>query len=103
MKDFDNHKENKEVGDGVSNSSSKSSSVSEKIRAAVLGLTPGMIFKYTLSCSLIIALAATIIYHTATDSKHVRIHKVETSSVVLTGASDLGGIGPGILYPLTTG
>ncbi len=101
MNDKDNHKENNEVCDGVNNSNS----ISAKIRAFIVVLTPSMIFKYTLSCSLIIALAATIIYHTATQSIHVNINKVDTATVVLTGASDLGGIGPGeykgVSYSLT--
>ena len=95
MKDFDNHKQNAEPGDGVSEQSSKPSSISAKIRAFIAGLAPAVVFKYTLSCSLVIALAATIIYHTASQSIHVRIDKVETSSVVLSGSDNLVGIGPG--------
>ena len=95
MKDFDNHKQNSEAGDGVSNSSSNPSGISAKLRAAVLGLTPSMIFKYTFFSTVLIALAATIIYHTASQSIHVRIDKVETSSVVLSGSDNLGGIGSG--------
>ena len=102
MKEFDNHKENKD-GDGVSNFSSNPSSISSKLRAAVLGLTPAAVFKYTLVGSAIIALAATIIYHTASQSIHVRIDKVETSCVLLTGASDLGGIGLDGFTPVNYG
>ncbi len=105
MEDFDDHKENNEANDGVSKSSSKPSSISSKIRAFVAGLTPAAVFKYTFFTSVIIALAATILYHTATQSIHVRIDKVETSSVVLSGSDNLGGIGPGeykgVSYSLT--
>ena len=89
MKDKDNHKENKEAGDGVSNN------ISAKIRAFLTGLTPSMIFKYTFFSTVIIALAATIIYHTATQSIHVNINKVDTATVVLSGSDNLGGVGPG--------
>ncbi len=93
----DNHKQNTE-------SVSNGYSISSKFRAFVAGLTPTAVFKISLLCSVIV-LAATIIYHTATDSKHVRIDKVETSSVVLSGSDDLGGIGPGeykgVSYSLT--
>ena len=80
----DNHKENNEGA---------ITSTALKLRAFVAGLTPTAIFKYTLATSVIIALAATIIYHTATDEKHVNIDKVETATVVLSGSDDLGGIG----------
>ncbi|MBR1478731.1 MAG: hypothetical protein IJ608_12365, partial [Lachnospiraceae bacterium] len=86
MKDFDNHKENTE---------GERASTASKLRAFVAGLTPATIFKITLCTSVIIALAAGIIYYTATDSKHVNIDKVETATVVLSGSDDLGGIGPG--------
>ena len=66
-----------------------------KLRAFIAGLTPTAIFKYTFTTSVIIALAAGIIFHTATDSKHVRISPVNTATVVLSGADDLGGIGLG--------
>ncbi len=79
----DNHKEN--IGQQVS--------MVSKFRAFITGLTPAAIFKFTLFTSAIIALAAGIIYYTATDSKHVNIDKVETATVVLTGSDDLGGIG----------
>ena len=88
MKDFDNHKENNE--EGVSNSYS----ISAKVRAFIAGLTPGMIFKYTFFSTVIIALAAEITYYTATQSIHVRIDKVDTATVVLSGSDNLGGIGP---------
>ena len=65
-----------------------------KIRAGLLGLTPAAIFKLTL-CASIIVLAAGIIYHTATDSKHVNISPVHTATVVLSGTKDLGGIEAG--------
>ena len=101
MKDFDNHKVNNEAGDGVSNDYS----LGAKIRAFIAGLTPSMIFKYTFFSTVLIALAATIIYHTATDSKHVNINKVDTATVVLTGSDDLGGISAGgfkaVEYSLT--
>ena len=98
MKDFDNHKVNKEAGDGVS----KGYSISSKVRAFIAGLTPSMIFKYTFFSTVIIALATVITYHTATDSKHVNINKVETSSILLTGADDIGGISAGGYPPSTT-
>ncbi len=88
MKDKDNHKENI---DGMSNGYS----ISSKIRAFIAGLTPGMIFRYTFFNTVLIALAATIIYHTATQSIHVRIDKVDTATVVLSGSDNLGGIEPG--------
>ena len=97
MKDFDNHKENKESGDGVCNN------ISAKLRAFIAGLTPSVIFKYTFLSTVIVALAATIIYHTTTQSIHVNINKVDTATVVLTGASDLGGIGPGEYCSLNYG
>ena len=87
MKDFDNHKQNTE-GATVS-------SVSSKIRAFIAGLTPATIFRFTLATSVVIALAATIIYYTATDEKHVNIDKVETVSISLDGAENLGGIEDG--------
>ncbi len=95
MKDKDNHKENNEPRDGVIKSSSNPLSISDKIRAALLGLTPSVIFKYTFFGTVLIALAATIIYHTAKQSIHVRIDKVDTATVVLTGSDNLGGIGSG--------
>ena len=66
-----------------------------KIRAFIAGLTSSMIFKYTFLSTVIVALAAGILYHTATDSKHVKIDKVNTACVVLNGARGLGEIGPG--------
>ena len=77
--DFDNHKQNTE-------------GTTAKFRAFIAGLTPASIFKFTLCTSVIIALAATIIYYTATDSKHVNIDKVETASILLSGSDDIGGI-----------
>lgn len=99
MKDFDNYKENKEASDGASNGYS----ISYKVRAFIAGLTPSMIFKYTFFSTVIIALAATIIYHTATDSKHVNINKVDTATVVLSGSDNLGGIEPGEFVSLNYG
>lgn len=87
MKERDNHKENIE--------GATASSVSSKIRAVVAGLTPATVFKLTLCTSVIVVLAATIIYYTATDSKHVNIDKVETATVVLSGSDNLGGISAG--------
>ena len=81
MKQRDNHKENIE-----------GTTAGTKFRAFIAGLTPSAIFKLTLCTSVIVALAATIIYYTATDEKHVNIDKVETATVVLTGSDDLGGI-----------
>ena len=88
MKDSD--KQNN-IGNGQV-SGAQASTVS-KLRAFIAGLTPGMIFRYTFFSTVVIALAATIIYHTATDSKHVNIDKVETTAILLSGADDLGGIG----------
>ena len=89
MEQRDNHKQNSI--DGVEEAASTAS----KLRAFIAGLTPATIFKFTLCTSVIIALAAGIIYYTATDSKHVNIDKVETATVVLTGSDDLGGISAG--------
>ena len=69
--------------------------ISEKIRAGLLGLTPATIFRYTFFTSVVVAVAATIIYHTATDSLHVNVNKVETTTVVLSGSDDIGGIESG--------
>ena len=85
MKDFDNHKQNTE---------GTTASTASKLRAFIAGLTPATIFKYTLVSTVVVALAAGIIYHTATDEKHVNIDKVETATVVLSGSDDLGGISP---------
>ena len=79
----------------TSHISSAQASTSSKLRAFIAGLTPGMIFRYTFFTSVLITLAATIIYHTATDSLHVNVNKVETSSILLSGSDDLGGIGSG--------
>ena len=65
-----------------------------KIRAAVLGLMPATVFKISLATSVIV-LAASIIYRTATDTLHVNVDKVETTTLTLTGAEDLGGIEAG--------
>mgnify|MGYP007102075815 CR=1 FL=1 len=77
----------------MSSTAGAHASTVSKIRAGLLGLTPATIFKYTFFTSVVVAVAATIIYHTATDSLHVKIDKVETSRVLLSGAKDLGGIG----------
>ena len=77
----------------VSGASTEQASTSSKLRAFIAGLTPASIFKYTFFTSVVVAVAATIIYHTATDSLHVKIDKVETSRVLLSGSDDLGGIG----------
>ncbi len=92
MKDCDNHKQNKI--DGMPRVE-EAASISAKLRAAVLGLTPTAIFRYTFFSTVFIALAAGIIWHTATQSLHVNINKVDTTTLTLTGASDLGGIGSG--------
>ena len=68
--------------------------ISTKIRAFIVGLTPVALFGITLITSVIIALAAGIIYRTATKSLHVNINKVDTASIDLNGSSDLGGIEP---------
>ncbi|MBO6149329.1 MAG: hypothetical protein J6O55_08325 [Lachnospiraceae bacterium] len=69
-------------------------SISPKLRAFIAGLTPVAVFRITLITSVIIALAAGIIYSTATKSLHVNINKVDTASVDLNGSEDLGGIEP---------
>lgn len=46
----------------------------EKLRAFLAGLTPAAVFKITLASSLVIALAATIIWHTASDTLHVNVN-----------------------------
>ena len=79
QKTTDNHKENTD-----SNSS--------KLRAFIAGLTPAAVFKYTFLTSLVAVFAATIIWHTATDTLHVNISPVHTETVVLGGPDDLGGI-----------
>ena len=79
----DNHKQNKEGA---------TANMASKFRAFIAGLTPATIFKYTLVSTVVVALAAGIIYYTATDEKHVNIDKVETATVVLSGSDDLGGI-----------
>ena len=70
----------------------KTDSNSSKLRAFLAGLTPAAVFKITLVSSVVIALAATIIWHTATDTLHVNISPVHTETVVLDGSRDLGGI-----------
>ena len=93
----DNDKQNN-IGQGsisgTSGANVEQASTSSKIRAGLLGLTPATIFKLTL-CVSIIVLAAGIIYHTATDSLHVNVNKVETTTVVLSGSDDIGGIESG--------
>ena len=79
----------------ASSTAGAQASTSSKLRAFIAGLTPGMIFRYTFFSTVVIALAATIIYHTATDSLHVNVNKVQTTTVVLSGSDDLGGIGSG--------
>lgn len=76
------------------NSNQNSSGTLAKIKAAVLGLTPATVFKISLATSVIV-LAASIIYRTATQSIHVNLDKVETTTVVLNGSQDLGGIEAG--------
>ena len=68
--------------------------ISTKLRAFIAGLTPVAVFRITLITSVIIALAAGIIYRTATKSLHVNINKVDTASIDLNGSLDLGGIEP---------
>ncbi|MBR1476672.1 MAG: hypothetical protein IJ608_01770 [Lachnospiraceae bacterium] len=66
----DNHKQNTEGA---------TASTASKLRAFIAGLTPSAIFKCTLVSTVVVALAAGIIYYTATDEKHVNIDKVETA------------------------
>ena len=73
----------------------------EKLRAFIAGLTPAAVFKYTFLTSLVAVFAATIIWHTATDTLHVNINRVETATVVLSGSQDLGGIEAGGYLPLS--
>ena len=82
-------------GEQASSTAGAQASIVSKIRAGLLGLTPATIFKYTFFTSVVVAVAATIIYHTATDSLHVNIDKVETTTVVLSGSDDIGGIESG--------
>ena len=72
-----------------------------KLRAFLAGLTPAAVFKYTFLTSLVAVFAATIIWHTATDTLHVNINRVETATVVLSGSQDLGGIEAGGYLPLS--
>ena len=87
QKTTDNHKENTD-------------SCSSKLRAFLAGLTPAAVFKYTFLTSLVVVLAANIIWHTASDSLHVNISPVYTETVVLDGSCDLGGIELGGYAPL---
>ena len=73
----------------------------EKLRAFIAGLTPAAVFKYTFLTSLVVVLAANIIWHTASDTLHVNINRVETATVVLSGSQDLGGIEAGGYLPLS--
>ena len=68
--------------------------ISTKLRAFVAGLMPIAVLRITLITSIIVALAATIFYRTATKSLHVNINKVDTASIDLNGSLDLGGIEP---------
>ena len=88
----DNDKQNNRETSQISGA--QASAVS-KIRAFIAGLTPATIFKYTFFTSVVVAVAATIIYHTATDSLHVNISPVYTATVALSGSQDLGGIESG--------
>ena len=91
----DNDKQNNiETSQASSTAGAQASTVS-KLRAFIVGLTPATIFKYTFFTSVVVAVAATIICHTATDSKHINIDKIETSSVLLSGSDDIGGIESG--------
>ena len=96
MKDSDkqNNRDQVSMSAGGEQASGVQASTSSKLRAFIAGLTPATIFKLTL-CASVIALAATIIYHTATDSLHVNVNKVETTTVVLNGSDDIGGIESG--------
>ena len=69
--------------------------MSQKLRAFIAGLTPATVFRFTLISSVIVALVATIIYRTASESLHVNIDKVDTASISLAGSENLGGIEPG--------
>ena len=82
-------------GEQASSTAGAQASTVSKIRAGLLGLTPATIFKLTFFTSVVVAVAATIIYHTATDSLHVNVNKVETTTVVLNGSDDIGGIESG--------
>ena len=78
----------------------RADSNSSKLRAFLAGLTPAAVFKYTFLTSLVVVLAANIIWHTATDTLHVNISPVYTETVVLDGSRDLGGIELGGYAPL---
>ena len=71
--------------------SGEAAGLSAKLRAFIAGLTPSMIFRFTLISSLIVALAAGILYRTASESLHVNIDKVDTASISLAGSDNLGG------------
>ena len=81
-KDVENYKQNTE----------SCTSIASKIRSFIAGLTPAAVFRVSLLGSVIV-LAAAIIYHTATQSIHVNINKVDTATVVLTGSDNLGDMG----------
>lgn len=83
--------------------SGETAGLSAKLRAFIAGLTPNIIFRFTLISSVIVALAATIIYRTASESLHVNIDKVDTASISLSGSQDLGGIEPGGYVPVEWG
>ena len=99
MKDSDKQNNRDQVSmsgtSGASSTAGAQANTVSKIRAGLLGLTPATIFRYIFFTSVVVAVAATIIYHTATDSLHVNVNKVETSRIVLSGSDDIGGIESG--------
>lgn len=103
MMDQKNHNGSTDATDMHSTDADRAenASVATKLRAFIAGLTPTAVFKLTLASSVVIALAATIIWHTATDTLHVNVNKIETATVVLSGSQDLGGIEAGGYLPLS--
>lgn len=91
QKSTNNHNDMRDKND-VKADSNHSAGRLEKLRAFFAGLTPAAVFKYTFLTSLVVVLAANIIWHTASDTLHVNVDKVETETVVLDGSHDLGGI-----------
>jgi len=83
----DNHNR-QDMDDNKSGKDDKKTGLSAKLRAFIAGLTPATVFKYTFLSSVIVALAATILYRTASESLHVNIDKVDTASIDLEGSQD---------------
>lgn len=89
---MNHNKHNSSTGEAKMGDSNTSAGGLEKLHAFLAGLTPATIFKLTFFTSVVIVIAANIIWHTAMDSFNVNVNKVEMDSVVLDGSHDLGGI-----------